>query len=200
MANNTASTTTTPLDDEVLGIVTELTHKLTLNGGVVPPSAESFWRVIGSTMSLSVPADSAVAMAKAVLEHLGVTWDEDFDVDGRPSLEAYEVLTSKISDRERGEEDEDDDDDATGELAAETQILVSPIDLPVNTLIEWVDNKTLILDPDWQRGYVWKTPRKRRFIESMFMALPIPPVLLFQDKDSKHYVIDGRQRLETIYR
>jgi hypothetical protein len=193
-------TAATPIHEEALGIVTELTQKLTLNGGVVPSSAEAFWRVIGATMSLAVPQGSAVDMARTVLEHLGVTWDGDFEDEGRPSQEAYETLMGKIIDRERGEEEDDDDDDATGDLAAEPQILVSPIDLPVNALIEWIESKTLILDPDWQRGYVWKTPRKRRFIESMFMSLPIPPVLLFQDKDSKLYVIDGRQRLETIYR
>jgi len=192
--------TTTTLDNEALVIVTELTNKLTLNGGEVPTSAEAFWRVIGAAMSLAVPQGTALSMAKAVLEHLGETWDEDYADDGKPSLDAYEALIGRILDTERGDEDEDDDDDATGSLAAEQQILVSGMDIPVTTIIQWIDSKILVLDPDWQRGYVWKAPRKRRFIESIFFSLPIPPVLLFEDKDNKMYVIDGRQRLETIYR
>jgi len=194
-------TNPTPLLDEALSIATELTRKLTLNGGQVPATAEAFWRIIGATMSLAVPEGTSVNMARAVLEHLGETWDDDYEDNGRLSQDAYEALMGRILDRERGDEDDDDDDDATGGLAAESaKILVSSRDLAVTTIIQWVEDNTLVLDPLWQRAYVWKAPRKRRFIESIFMALPIPPVLLFQDKDSKLYVIDGRQRLETIYR
>lgn len=201
MSNSTADLTeNTKLEGEELSIASELTNRLTLNGGQVPATAEVFWKVVGITMSLAVPEGSALLMARTVLEHLGETWEEDYEVDGRPSLDAYEALLGRIIDKDNGDEDNDEDDDATGDLAAEQQILVSPIDLAVTTLVQWIESKTLILDPDWQRAYVWKTPRKRRFVESMFMNLPIPPVLLFEDKDSRLYVIDGRQRLETIYR
>jgi hypothetical protein len=201
-AEATSVNPTTPLAEEELLLVTDLTQKLSLNGGVTPGTAEEFWSIIGSATQMAVPKGTATEMAKAVLENLGVDWDDDnFADDGKPSLLAYETVTERITGREAGEETPDDeDDDAFGALVGEAQIVVTTQDAPTSLLAEWIDDGTVILDPDWQRGYVWQSTRKRRFIESIFLQLPIPPVLLFKAPNAKLYVIDGRQRLETIHR
>lgn len=199
----TATSTKKVFDPEVQLLVAELTAEFNLNGGRLPGSVEDFWQAIGAAIQMAVPRTTALAMAKVVLERLGEEWDPDFDDEGSPSLLAYEALAERVRGRKEGaseSEDEDEDDDATGELARQAQIIVVGQDAPISTITEWIRDRTLVLDPDWQRGYVWKGSRKRRFIESIFLNLPIPPVLLFQDKDGKLYVIDGRQRLETVYR
>src|SRR3990172_2447807 len=177
----------TPLNKEEARIVSDLTQKLMLDGGRTPSTAEEFWKSIGVASNLAVPAGRAVDMARAVLEHLGEEWTEDCEYQGRPSLAAYEALVERIVARDRGEDEDDEDDDATGELAEEQQIIVAGQESPVSTLIEWINDGTLVLDPDWQGGYVWKNARKRRLIESIFLGLPIPPILLFKERDNKLY-------------
>lgn len=167
----------------------------------------TFWKEVGLRYQM---ADSMLSVAKLVsmiLSNLGATEDEqqDFvDEDGHTiSGAAYEWLIAYATREARGEEagDEEDEDEDSGALASEQQVLVSNQDNPIQAIVQFIDDQTIVLDPNWQRGYVWKQRQKRRFIESILLKLPIPPVLLFQDnKDKKLYVIDGRQRLETVYR
>ena len=192
--------TGTAFSAEQQRLVGELTRRMSLGGGKAPKTAELFWRAVASAIPVAVPHGAALPTAKAVLEHLGETWDEDFEAGDQPALTAYEALLDRMESLERGEEEEEEDDDATGDLASEQKIQVSPSDIPVMTYVQYIDNGTLKLDPEWQRGYVWRASRRRRLIESIFLKLPIPPVLLYKDNEEKLYVIDGRQRLETIYR
>ncbi|PDQ18741.1 hypothetical protein CN311_23160 [Mesorhizobium sanjuanii] len=57
----------------------------------------------------------------------------------------------------------------------------------------------LNLNPDWQRDYVWKGKRPSFLIESLLMQIPIPVIFLSRTKDEKYEVIDGVQRLTTIF-
>jgi hypothetical protein len=186
------------IPSEARGIVTEITNRLSLNGGSTPTSSELFWRSMGLSISLSVPSTTSAEMARAVLEKLDEPWDDDYESDGIPTAAAYEALLTRISQTHDQHEESDEEDEELADATA--PIFVNPMDLSLREIASQVDDGTIVLDPDWQRGYVWKTPRKRKFVESIFMSLPIPPVLLFRDKDERLYVIDGRQRLETIYR
>lgn len=89
-----------------------------------------------------------------------------------------------------------------------------PLDIPVdyrdigaverkNTIRELWGRYTsgaLILEPDFQRHYVWDPIKASRYIESLLLKLPTPPIFLSQEKDDTWIVIDGHQRLETIFR
>ncbi len=53
--------------------------------------------------------------------------------------------------------------------------------------------------PYYQRKYIWPEQRKRKFIESVLLGLPVP--YLFgadRDEDGKVEIIDGVQRLNTL--
>ena len=57
--------------------------------------------------------------------------------------------------------------------------------------------------PSYQRTFVWETDKQCRFIESIFMDIPIPPLFLlekFSDEASTTIfeIIDGVQRLTTL--
>lgn len=54
------------------------------------------------------------------------------------------------------------------------------------------------LQPDYQRGFVWKPSTQKRFLESILMRLPIPVVYVAETLDEKYEVIDGQQRITTI--
>ena len=58
--------------------------------------------------------------------------------------------------------------------------------------------KELIIDPDFQRHDVWKQRQKSELIESILMGIPIPLMYLFEDKNGKKQVVDGRQRISAI--
>ncbi|MCB5195707.1 DUF262 domain-containing protein [Deefgea salmonis] len=61
-----------------------------------------------------------------------------------------------------------------------------------------VSNKIQI-DPDFQRGGVWDKKQKSELIESILMGIPLPIIYLFEDNSGTKQVVDGRQRLTTIF-
>lgn len=64
------------------------------------------------------------------------------------------------------------------------------------------DNKErqdIIIDPEFQRNSVWDNRQKCELIESILMGIPLPVIYLFEQKDGKKQVVDGRQRLTTIF-
>jgi uncharacterized protein with ParB-like and HNH nuclease domain len=78
-----------------------------------------------------------------------------------------------------------------------------PIDYPFETLVSRIssDNPKLLLNPDFQRKYKWDKEgweRSSRFIESCLMRIPLPSCYFAEDKEGRHIVIDGVQRLTTI--
>lgn len=56
----------------------------------------------------------------------------------------------------------------------------------------------LIIDPDYQRHLVWKNDQKSRFIESVLLNFPLPPIYLNQRRDGKYVIVDGLQRTTTL--
>lgn len=61
-------------------------------------------------------------------------------------------------------------------------------------------NGDLILQPDFQRGYVWDNGKASRYVESLLLGLPTPSIFLSEEYDGKWIVIDGHQRLATLFK
>ncbi|MFZ3064560.1 MAG: DUF262 domain-containing protein [Nitrospirota bacterium] len=57
----------------------------------------------------------------------------------------------------------------------------------------------LIVQPDFQRQYVWDKTKASRLIESSLLGIPIPMIYISQQQDNKEYVIDGQQRLTSFF-
>jgi hypothetical protein len=57
----------------------------------------------------------------------------------------------------------------------------------------------LVLQPDFQRYFVWDTVKSSRLIESALLDIPLPVIYLSENKDGKEYVIDGQQRLTAFF-
>lgn len=68
----------------------------------------------------------------------------------------------------------------------------------LDTVLRRIKNKTIILNPDFQRNYVWDIERKSLLIESMMLRIPLPMFYVSEDKDGIWEVVDGLQRLTTI--
>lgn len=66
-------------------------------------------------------------------------------------------------------------------------------------ILDFVETKQWMnLRPEYQRRQVWEKPKQSRFIESLLMNLPIPPVFLFEPEYNRYEVMDGQQRLSSI--
>jgi uncharacterized protein with ParB-like and HNH nuclease domain len=80
----------------------------------------------------------------------------------------------------------------------EYQILTYPADYTLEVLISKL-HANEIETPPFQRGYVWKPAKAERLIESFLLNLPVPPVYLYTEQETKKLlVIDGQQRLKSI--
>ncbi|WP_437782367.1 DUF262 domain-containing protein [Sorangium sp. So ce1097] len=79
------------------------------------------------------------------------------------------------------------------------QIFPTKIDLPWLTLKTQIDEQ-INLRPDFQRRDRWNNEKRSRFIESVIMNVPVPPVFLGEEEYGKYVVLDGRQRLTAAYK
>ena len=66
-------------------------------------------------------------------------------------------------------------------------------------LKRWHNRGSLILDPDWQRNYVWNQRQASKLIESFLLGIPVPVVYLAKNEKGDYEVIDGQQRLRSVF-
>lgn len=59
--------------------------------------------------------------------------------------------------------------------------------------------RRLFLDVDFQRNLVWTNRQKCELIESIMLGLPLPVFYFKQEEDATFSVIDGKQRLSTLF-
>lgn len=67
-----------------------------------------------------------------------------------------------------------------------------------NELLDQYRNNDLQIDPVYQRAFRWTIEQQTRYIESLLLNIPTPPVFLAEMPDGKFEVIDGLQRFSTI--
>ena len=96
-----------------------------------------------------------------------------------------------------GDYDQDELENNTSSIA-EYNISVSPNDFNVKTIFDFMESGVIKI-PDFQRNYVWDIKRASKLIESLLIGIPIPQIFLFEKKKNSFLVIDGQQRLMTIY-
>lgn len=73
----------------------------------------------------------------------------------------------------------------------------------ISDFIEWESKKTLVLNPHFQRGAVWKPSAKTFLIDTILRQLPMPKIYMrtkidIASKRSYREVVDGQQRLRAI--
>ena len=61
------------------------------------------------------------------------------------------------------------------------------------------DKGKILMDPSFQRNFVWNMKQKSELIESVIMGIPLPLIYLAEDKKGNLVVVDGRQRLTTFF-
>jgi len=61
------------------------------------------------------------------------------------------------------------------------------------------EEKEIDIHPEFQRNYRWDLGTKSKLIESLLLGIPVPPIFVFQNENGVWDVIDGHQRLSTIF-
>jgi hypothetical protein len=72
-------------------------------------------------------------------------------------------------------------------------------DPEIDSLYRKYKDGDLIIQPDFQRHFVWDAKKSSRLIESALLDIPLPVIYLSEEKDGKEYVIDGQQRLTAFF-
>jgi uncharacterized protein with ParB-like and HNH nuclease domain len=80
----------------------------------------------------------------------------------------------------------------------EYDITASPNDFNVLTLFSFIESGAVKI-PGFQRNFVWDRIRASKLIESLIIGIPVPQLFLYEQARNKFLVIDGQQRLMTIY-
>jgi hypothetical protein len=85
-------------------------------------------------------------------------------------------------------------------------------DYPIDTLLIRSENRTVhdilrriekgsfVMDPDFQRDFIWKDDKQSKLIESVLLRIPLPVLYLAEDEAGRMIVVDGLQRLSTFQR
>ena len=193
------------------GHMQEILDLLSINDSRLLGDPAAFWQQAAIAIGIR-PSEDIIDTGKSILDSLS-DWDADYlSEDGTElSDEAYRELLSALNERTNngatpwviGEHQLElvvDEDDEDGANWADVQFGVGHQGQPdTRTVLSMVYDHELVVNPEWQRNFVWPIKKQRRFIESILMGLPIPSLLLFEDPHTAtKYVIDGRQRLETL--
>ncbi len=123
-----------------------------------------------------------------------VTQESAESLDARIDYERESVISTDLDLESVSSEDED-----YTSSPADFQITTYPADYTLETLHErWLAGDIVI--PEFHRNFVWKPVQSSRLIESFLIGLPVPPVYVFTERPSQKFlVIDGQQRLKTIF-
>ncbi len=91
----------------------------------------------------------------------------------------------------------DQEDKSWGEYPID-DILIRTESRTVYDVVRRISKDMFIMDPDFQRDFIWPEDKQSRLIESVIMRIPLPVFYLAEDDEGRSIVVDGLQRLSTF--
>ena len=70
----------------------------------------------------------------------------------------------------------------------------------IHDVIRRIKQSNYVMDPDFQRDFIWPEDKQSKLIESVIMRIPLPVFYLAEDDAGRMVVVDGLQRLSTFQR
>jgi len=71
--------------------------------------------------------------------------------------------------------------------------------MSIGEVLSLYNDGDMDIHPEFQRIFRWDDDQKSRLIESLLLRIPIPPIFVSQRLDGVWDIIDGVQRLSTIF-
>ncbi len=95
---------------------------------------------------------------------------------------------------------DDNEADLNADLNNFYQAVIWGTDWTTETIANQLIKGNIDLSPKFQRRDAWDNREKSRLIESLILGLPVPPIILAENKlkRNSYIVIDGKQRLLSI--
>ena len=69
----------------------------------------------------------------------------------------------------------------------------------IHDVIRRIKQSKYIMDPDFQRDFIWPEDKQSKLIESVIMRIPLPVFYMAEDDEGRMVVVDGLQRLSTFH-
>ena len=77
------------------------------------------------------------------------------------------------------------------------KIRTKSLDVSFNELYDMYKNNELTISPDYQRLFRWEEEKQSRFVESLILEMPVPPIFVIETDDGVYELIDGLQRISS---
>ena len=98
------------------------------------------------------------------------------------------------------ERERDDLDEEITEPFDPGRIKIDTKTIAIQQFLTRIEDDALDLSPEFQRlRGIWDAERKSRLIESLLLKIPIPVFYVSADENDRWSVVDGVQRISTIY-
>ena len=78
-----------------------------------------------------------------------------------------------------------------------SNIRTRQLDISFNELADMYQSGELIVQPEYQRLFRWTEGAQSRFIETLILELPVPPIFLMETDENVYELIDGLQRISS---
>ena len=114
-------------------------------------------------------------------------------------LTSKEELLKELEDKEITIDDIEDQDEDVQIEENQRKLYIEKSDPPIKSLYDDFKDGVLILQPKFQRKYVMKAPTASRLVESILLDVPLPMFYFAEEQDNTVSVIDGQQRLTSIF-
>lgn len=83
--------------------------------------------------------------------------------------------------------------------SASRSIFTDSYSMSIGEVMSMYKEKEIDVHPEFQRAFRWEIDQKSSLIESILLGIPMPPIFIFHRSDGIWDVIDGQQRLSTIF-
>lgn len=85
------------------------------------------------------------------------------------------------------------------ELTRQSNMLrTERLDVSFGEILNMYEHGEIIIDPAFQRLFRWDDEQKTRFIESLLLGIPIPPIFVAANSEGVWELVDGLQRISTF--
>jgi hypothetical protein len=117
-----------------------------------------------------------------------------------PEFEGEETLGAELKEKV-SESEESESTDESADIYPDAAVNIVPESASVFQLKRKFDKKPPLiqLDPDFQRHAVWSEKQKSELLESILMGIPLPLIYVKEDDKGVYIIVDGRQRLTTLF-
>jgi hypothetical protein len=107
------------------------------------------------------------------------------------------IMNNKINENKEEAIEGLDEDSSLGDYPIDT-VLIRNETRTVHDVLRRIKNNAFVMNPDFQRGFIWPLDKQSKLIESVLMRIPLPVFYLAEDDKGRMIVVDGLQRLSTF--